>query len=327
VRQPEVSRLLALAAAALLVVPVARVARDLVLAAAFLAEFLSAGHYRTLSTLTPAPPPQALAVPGATVDRWAGTGRGPLVLVHGYAPAGKDDPRVRQAAALLARAGFDVAVPTIPGLTRGRLRPDDVGAVVATLAAREGPTVVVAVSVGAGPALLAAADPAVRDRTRVVLSLGGYASASELLRYFLTGEYAWQSIRGRVVHPPGVVRTFIEANADLLDRAARDALADPAGAAIMLASPPPSLRDLLDRLSPERVVGEIRARLVLVHGVDDPAIPYTESLRLAAARPERTRVVLVHLVEHVEAGRVRTWLSAARDLGALLVVVFGLFTH
>ena len=325
-RQPEVSRLLALAAAALLVVPVARVARDLVLAAAFLTEFLSAGQYRPLSTLTPAPHREALAVSGAAVDRWAGMGGVPLVLVHGYAPAGKDEPRVRQAAALLARAGFDVAVPTIPGLTRGRLRPDDVAAVVATLAARDGPTAVVAVSVGAGPALLAAADPAVRDRVRVVLSLGGYASAAELLRYFLTGEYAWESIRGRVVHAPDVVRTFIEANADLLDRGARDALADPDRAAAVLAAPPPAIRDLLDRLSPELVVREIRARLVLVHGVDDPAIPYTESLRLAAARPERTRVVLVRLVGHVEPGRARTWLAAARDLGALLVVVFGLFT-
>src|SRR2546430_6232807 len=49
---------------------------------------------------------------------------------------GKDDPRVREAAALLARSGFDVAVPAIPGLTRGRLRSDDVAPVVATLAAR-----------------------------------------------------------------------------------------------------------------------------------------------------------------------------------------------
>ena len=48
---------------------------------------------------------------------------------------------MREAAALLARAGFDVAVPTIPGLTRGRLRPDDVEPVVATLAARTAPTV------------------------------------------------------------------------------------------------------------------------------------------------------------------------------------------
>src|SRR5207247_1898017 len=115
-----------------------------------------------------------LPVPGASVGRYASagySGGAPLVLVHGFAPEGKDDPRVREAAALLARSGFDVAVPAIPGLTLGRLRSDDVAPVVATLAARPAPTVVLGVSVGAGPALLAAADPRVRDRVRAVVSL------------------------------------------------------------------------------------------------------------------------------------------------------------
>src|SRR4029453_15441303 len=103
--------------------------------------------------------------------------------------------------------------------------------------------------------------------------------------------------RGRVVHDPAVVRWFLEANADLLDVSTQVALADPARAAAALATPPPAIADLLARLSPERVAGQIRARLVLVHGVDDPSVPYTESLRLAAARPQRTRVVLVHLVQ------------------------------
>jgi pimeloyl-ACP methyl ester carboxylesterase len=325
VRQPEVARLLALGlAAALLAVPVARAAADLTIASVFLVEFLSSGHYRPLSALTGAPRREPLAVAGAVVDRWGGRGGVPLVLVHGYAPAGKDEPRVREAAALLARAGFDVAVPTIPGLTRGRLRPDDAQPVLATLAARAEPTVIVAVSVGAGPALLAAADPAVRDRARVVLSLGGYASAPELVRYFLTGEYAWKDIRGRVVHDPAMVRWFVEANADLLDTSAQAALADPARAATVLAAPPPHVAQLLARLSPERVATEIHARLVLVHGVDDRAVPYTESLRLAAARPDDTRVVLVHLVEHVEGTRARIWSTAVRELGALVLVMYGL---
>jgi pimeloyl-ACP methyl ester carboxylesterase len=274
--------------------------------------------------MTSEPRVEALPVNGVAVDRWA-TGRGtPMVLVHGYAPAGKDEPRVRQAAALLARAGFDVAVPTIPGLTRGRLRPEDVHPVVAALAARPAPTVVLAVSVGAGPALLAAADPAVRDRVRTVLSLGGYASAPELLRFFLTGDYAWKGRRGHITHDPAVVRWFVEANADLLDTSAQAALADPTRAAAALAAPPPAVAALLAELSPERVVAQVRARLILVHGVDDHAVPYTESLRLAAARPERTRVVLVHLVEHVEGTRIGAGLTAARELGALIVVMYGL---
>jgi pimeloyl-ACP methyl ester carboxylesterase len=324
VRQPEIARLLALALALILAAPVGLAGRDLVVAVAFLVEFLSAGQARPLSAITGPPRREPLAVVGAEVDRWRVRQGSALVLVHGYAPAGKDEPRVQQAAALLARVGYDVAVPTIPGLTRGRLRPDDVQTVVATLAARSTPTAIVAVSVGAGPALLAAADPTVRDRVHVVLSLGGYASAPELLRFFLTGEYAWNGLRGRVTHEPEIVRAFVEANADLLDTSAREALADPARAATMLATPPPPVADLLARLSPERVARDIRARLLLVHGVDDRAVPYTESLRMAAARPEDTRVVLVRLLEHVEPGRGRAWLAAARELASLALVVYGL---
>ncbi len=323
-RQPEVARLLSLVLAALVAAPVVQAALTLGLSAAFLVEFLSGGAWRPLSRLTPAPRVERLAVPGVSVDRWVSSGGVPLVLVHGYAPSGKDEPRVREAASLLARAGFDVAVPTIPGLTRGRLRPDDVRPVVATLAARPEPTAVIAVSVGSGPALLAAADPAVRDRVRAVLSLGGYASAPELLRFFLTGEYSWDGIHGRVVHDPAVVRAFIEANADLLDQSAVDALADPRQAAAALKTPTPPVADLLERLSPDRAAAAIRARLILVHGVDDPSVPYTETLRLAAARPLHTDVVLVHILEHVEPGRKgRSW-AALRELGALLMAIYAL---
>lgn len=323
-RQPEVARLLSLLLAALVAAPVVQAALTLGLAAAFVMEYVAGGPLRPLSALTSPPRVEPLAVPGAAVDRWSTGGGVPLVLVHGYAPAGKDEPRVRQAAALLARAGFDVAVPTIPGLTRGRLRPDDVRPVVATLAARSRPTVVVTVSVGSGPALLAAADPAVRDRVRAVLSLGGYASASELLRFFLTGEYDWDGIRGRVVHDPGVVRAFVEANADLLDRSARETLADPARAAAALRTPPPPVAELLERLSPERAAAAIRGRLILVHGVDDPTVPYTETLRLAAARPRGTDVVLVHLFGHVDANRRGVSWTALRELGALILAVYAL---
>ena len=324
--QPEIVRLLSLLLAVLLVAPVARTAGDLALSAAFLVEFLSGGAWRPLSSLTATPHREPMSVPGVAVDRWIGPAivHVPLVLVHGYSPEGKDDPRVRQAAALLARAGFDVAVPTIPGLTRGRLRPDDIAPVVATLAARAAPTVMISVSVGAGPALLAAAQPEVRDRVRVVLSLGGYASAAELLRFFLTGDFRWGSIQGHVDHDPAIVRQFVEANADLLDAPAREILADPVRAVSVLDHPPARLASVLDQLSPERVARQIRAQLVLVHGTHDPAVPYTESLRLAAARPERTSVILVGVLAHVEASRGASWLSGMREVGALLLGVYSL---
>ena len=129
----------------------------MLVAGAFLLEFLSQSRLAPLSAFTGAPARERLAVAGVELDRYrpAFLGGGQtLVLVHGVTPHGKDDPRAREAAALLARAGFEVLVPTVPGLTRGRLRQDDVAVVRATLAARPGPSVVLGVSVGAGPALL-----------------------------------------------------------------------------------------------------------------------------------------------------------------------------
>ncbi|MBI2494586.1 MAG: hypothetical protein HYV94_21160 [Candidatus Rokubacteria bacterium] len=306
VRQPEVTRLARLLLALLLVVPVVQAGASMALAVAFLVEFLSEGRSRPLSALTREPGSAPLAVPGVAVDRFtpAGAGR-PLVLVHGLTPEGKDDPRARAAAALLARAGFDVALPTVPGLTRARLRRDDVEAVVATLAARAAPAVVVGVSVGAGPALLAAADARVRDRVRAVLTLGGYASARELIRFHLTGTYGFAGISGRVRPDPRAVDLVVAANADLLDASARALVAarDPAAAERALTALSPELGRLLDALSPLSVVGDLRARLVLVHGRGDPAVPYTGSLRRRAARPGRTTVAIVVALDHVEGAR------------------------
>ncbi|MBI3028042.1 MAG: hypothetical protein HYY64_00810 [Candidatus Rokubacteria bacterium] len=254
---------------------------------------------------------------------------------------GKDDPRLAQAARLLARVGFRVAVPTIPGLTRLRLRPEDAEPVVAAIRSLagekgSGQVSVLGVSVGAGPALLAAADSRVSDRVGAVLSLGGYASAVELLRYFLTGAYSYGRVSGRVSPRPEAARLFLRENLDLLERAedrrALDAwLAGPGPGAPAALSPegmavltlvenrdparvdalvrklPPGLQDLLARLSPEQVVPRLSARLLLVHGRGDPAVPFTESLRLAAAAAPKpgTRLAIVAMLSHVEAGEGR----------------------
>jgi fermentation-respiration switch protein FrsA (DUF1100 family) len=79
---------------------------------------------------------------------------------------------------------------------------------------------------------------------------------------------------------------------------------------------------LMEQLSPAETVARIRAPIVLIHGRDDAAVPYTESLRLAAARPARTRVVLVGAIAHVEGGGAG--LGGAKDLLRLLGVVYGL---
>jgi pimeloyl-ACP methyl ester carboxylesterase len=282
-------------------------------------EFLSEGRYPILSRLTDAPRWRHVTLPTADVMLVSGSRDGaPLVLVHGFAPQGNRDERVLAAAALLARTGFAVAVPTIPGLTQGRLRPHDTEPVIAALDLRPGPATLVTVSVGAGPALLAAADPRVRGRVATVVVLGGYASARELVRFFLTGEYAYGDRRGHTVHDPEVIRAFLAANADLLDPSVRESLAAGNRQATEIALE--AIAPLLEVLSPERVALRIPGRVVLVHGRGDRAVPYTETLRLAAARPRNTTVVLVGMIGHVES--VAPAARHLRDLLALWGVVY-----
>jgi pimeloyl-ACP methyl ester carboxylesterase len=328
VRQSQVAALGRLVLALLLVLPLLGAARSAVLAAAFLTEFLTAGGWRPLSVLTYDPTRVTMSLATGEADRHlpaAGVGR-PLVLVHGLTPDGKDDQRLAASAALLSRLGFDVAVPTIPGLTQWRLRPEDREPVVAAIAARSEPSVIVGVSVGAGVAMLAAADARVRGRAVAIVSLGGYASAFELARYYLTGQYGDHGVRGRVVHDPELIRTFLAANEDLLDVSAQRVLAatSPGDVEQALARLSPELRSLFEALSPERAVEQIRAPMILVHGRGDIAVPYTESVRLARARPAGTRIVLVGAVAHVERAPVGSSAASLRDLALLWAVVYGL---
>jgi len=297
---------------------VAAVAR-LAITAAFLVEFLSEGRYRVLSRLTDVPRRRRLTVAGADIVLVSGPrGSAPLVLVHGFAPQGNRDDRVLAAASLLARTGFAVAVPTIPGLTQGRLRPHDAEPVIAALDLRPGPVTLVSVSVGAGPAFLAAADPRVSGRVATVVVLGGYASARELVRYFLTGEYDYAGRRGHTAHDPDMVRAFVAANADLLGPSLRRGL--DAGDRQAMESALQALAPLLTALSPEQVAARIPGHLLLIHGRGDRAVPYTETLRLAAARPRDTAVVLVGMIGHVE-GTAPSW-HELRDLFALWGVTY-----
>jgi pimeloyl-ACP methyl ester carboxylesterase len=282
---------------------------------------------------------------GAGPDLWrpGGPQRGPwpgLVLVHGLTPDGKRDARLTWTADRLARAGFAVAVPELPALRAQRLRPDDAAIVRDTLdrlaahpAVRREPVAVIAVSVGLGPVALALGEPARTEQVRAVLALGGYADARELVRYFTTGAYAFAGSGGRAPVDSALAWAFLAHNLDLVpdprDRAAvagalhgrapppdvgpgaRAVLAllhnrEPARVDALLDALPAETRELLDALSPARHLGRTRTRLLLVHGKDDPAIPFTESLRLAAAAPGKARLVLVELIGHVE-GQAPAW--------------------
>ena len=274
--------------------------------------------------------------------------RAALLLIPGVTPEGRDDPRLVAFAGALARHGFLVFAPELPGLRAQRVGRDDPDAVAAAgeaLASCYGPGApprfaVAAISYAVAPVVIAATLPPGEDRIALIVGIGGYHDVVAAITYFTTGYYRpspgqpWRS-----GNPAPIAKwVFVLASAtrvpDLRDRAllseiAHAKLADPdadvrrleaglgGGGRAMIALvrnadpervpelvaalPEPVRRDIEYLDLSRRPLRDLRANLLLIHGRDDPLIPPTESLALAAAAPPgRADVFVVGNLSHVE---------------------------
>jgi pimeloyl-ACP methyl ester carboxylesterase len=126
-------------------------------------------------------------------------GEGPwpaLFFVNGVVTEGRNLPEVRRLAEGLARAGYLVVVPDLPGLRRGEIRPETVHETVEVARAvselpdaRDGGVGLVGVSTGATLALLAAENEDVAERVSVVIGVAPYADVKTVLHIATTGHY------------------------------------------------------------------------------------------------------------------------------------------
>ena len=159
--------------------------------------------------------------------------RAGIVLVPGVAARGRRDARVVAVANTLARLDFAVLVPDMHGVRQYRMRSSDVREVAdsfAWLASRPalappGHLGIAGFSYGAGPVLLAALQPDIRDRVRFVLAVGGYYSLENVVTYLTTGYYRVDqpaatavSDAGRLSPHPYSEAAFIRSNLELLER-------------------------------------------------------------------------------------------------------------
>lgn len=121
--------------------------------------------------------------------------RAAIVVVPGAVPRAKDDPRLVAFATTLARAGFAVLAPEMPGFRSMRVRPSDAREIADAFSylvgrpelAPGGRAGMFAFSYAVGPALLAALEDDIRERVRFVVGLGGYHDLPRAMRFFTTG--------------------------------------------------------------------------------------------------------------------------------------------
>ena len=262
-----------------------------------------------------------------------------IVLVPGATPAGVDDRRVREVATALATAGRTVFTPELE-LYEWRLADQDVARVRAAARAlyeRTGSVQLLGFSFGGSLALIAAAD---LDVVRQVAVFGAYADFVGVIQAATTGvatagdaRMDWEPA-GLVAESfesfiaslldPEQARAIVAALdgerrvADLTDDARRvyDVVVndDPDRTTALVDQLPAPVQATLRRFSPVTVADRIDAPVVAMHSTDDPAVPYTEALRLADAFPD-ARVVTLRSFEHVDptADGVLGWLRALPD--------------
>jgi pimeloyl-ACP methyl ester carboxylesterase len=131
------------------------------------------------------------------VAKPAGEGPWPAILfVNGTVPEGRAYPEVQNLARGLARAGYLVVVPDLPGLTTDEITEETVSstaemarAVADRSDARDGQVGLVGVSTGATLALLAAENLDVGERVSVVAGVAPYTDIRTVLNIATTDHY------------------------------------------------------------------------------------------------------------------------------------------
>ncbi len=129
-----------------------------------------------------------------------------VMFVNGATPDGRAHPGVRRFAGSLARAGYVVVIPDLPGVAAGELSLPTLAASVdcAVRAAesaetRDGRIALFGVSVGGALALLTAAAPDLSARISVVACIAPFADLEKVLMLATTGTYPGPA--GRFPYP------------------------------------------------------------------------------------------------------------------------------
>ena len=266
------------------------------------------------TTATPSRSEQTFQVNGrsyrAHVYRPAKPVQAGLLLVPGAAERGKDDPRLMAFATSLARVGFAVLVPDLPGLRQLQVNADDIGQIrdaFGYLLGRQdlapgGRAGIGAFSYAAGPAVLAALAPDLADKVVFMLTVGGYYAIRDVLIFITTGDYRLDDEwRHRQPNPYGKW-VFVKSNLQFLGRAVDRRLFQR-----MIerkrSDPNASLEDLAEQLTAQGqtlyrfVTNRERARFGQLYAALPPAIrEEAAKLDLASHNLDRLQahLILVH---------------------------------
>jgi hypothetical protein len=289
---------------------------------------------RPLDWVTPRPVVERFRYPTsrgpAEGDLYRPSGPGPhpaVVVCLGVVPFGVEHPQVPRLGEALARSGFAALLYWSPAMRDFRLDPADVADIASAYEhllgrpdiapARSG---LIGTCVGGAFALMAAADPRIRDRIAFVCAYAPYASMWTLARDIASATRQRDGAREPWAVDPLTRKVYLHSVTALLepDEAARlrATFADPHGRFVgptlsedgqavlpllttlaadeteaALHRLPAALQERLNALSPLHYLADLHAPLiVLLHDRDDAVVPVGESRSLRDALGGRSGV-------------------------------------
>jgi dienelactone hydrolase len=248
-----------------------------------------------------------------------------VVFFQGVVPGGRYDPRMVALGEGLARAGMVVMVPWSETQIEQRVAPTDIDVLVRafeylrTVDAVDPERVGMGgICVGASMATVAAQDVRIRDEVRFVNFFAGYYDAADLARAIATNsrfgeDYVapWRpdKLTRRVFQYHLIEGVTQAADKELLerifygeDKAAADEIGSlpPSALAVyrllkgvtpeevdaVMAQLSPSTVEFFRSISPKTNIGDLKARMLIMHDRADRLVPSEESRRLAQALGE-----------------------------------------
>ena len=264
---------------------------------------------RSVCRFTANPRSELIQVDGVPVEVLRPRGDGPWpawLFVNGAHPERRREPVVTRLAHGLARAGFLVLVPDLPGLGEGAItaRTVEATAQVTTAAAersdvRNRRVALIGASTGAGLALVTAGTAKLSERISVIAAVAPYANLDKLVCMATTSHYDDEPYEVTDLHREVVTRSLLEAAGEPGREAVEALLAntDPKSFEDLYAALPEDVRALVEQLSPLRVASRVRAPVEVIVPPRDEYFPLGEAQSLAAALPN-VRLTVTGTLDH-----------------------------
>ncbi|MQF99849.1 MAG: hypothetical protein FI727_03245 [SAR202 cluster bacterium] len=284
-----------------------------------------------------------------------------VLLFLGVNPAGRDDARVVNLAESLARTGMVVMIPWSDTMTQNRIDPNEVSNLVEAYKYLSDLEYVDPERVGLGGfcvgsslAAVAAQDPEIRDNIAFINFFGGYFDAMDLMasissstRFGDYGRQPWEpsDLATSVLRGHLVELISLESDKSLIDQilSGQDSLTKNqvgdlseegervykllTGTSLveareLISQLPEEFQDDMKAVSPISNVGDIKARILIMHDASDNNVPPEESRRFFEALKGREDVTYTEFAffNHMDPGR---------DVGPLTWMgdVYKLFMH